>query len=197
MSDYFKSREKLVQGRDWRGSITVSIDDEEYEWTVRQLSDDEYFDVISDLDTSSIKEYREEIDEDAIEEYHELTDKDEDELSEDERERLRELRDEIEDSNILNEIDEDTFNALRRAGKYGVTPDEEDIDHVMGLAISEVESLFGVDVNRDAGFTRDDAYELVKEDMKRNLEQATDFVSFEVGLEVLNATMGTEEDEGN
>jgi len=208
-SDYFESRKKLVQGNNWRGEITIEIDGDEYNWTVRQMEDDEYFDVISDIDRDAIQEFRDEVDEDKLEEYRELQDErkelrnkrdgDDDNLTDDEQERLDEvdervgeLREELEDADILDRIDQETFEAIRRAGRYGVVPGEDDVDYVMGLTFDRQEELFGRKIQ-----SRDEAETAIKDDMTQVLENATDFVSFEVGLQVLQKTMQPEEDEGN
>lgn len=206
MSDYFDSRKKLVQGNEWRGTITVNIDDNEYEWTARQLKDDEYFDVINDIDRESIQQFRDEVDEDKLEEFRELQDKDE--RTDEEEERYEELRDEIEDSNILDRIDDETFNAVRRAGMYGVVPSDDDLDEVMNMTfdrqtdifkgiVDKVPEIYDEDSRKVVIQSRDDARKAVKEDMKERLRNATNFVSFEVGMQVLSVTMDTEESEGN
>jgi len=199
--DYFRSREKLVKGNEWRGEITVTIDDEDYQWTVRQLEDDEYYDVIADIDRKGLRQFREEVDQDRLDRYRELRDKkndleEDEELSDEEQEELEELRDEFEDMSILDRIDKRTFNAVRRAGRYGVVPSEEDVNYVMNeLTKKEIGEMFGVTI--EGALTPDDVYDILKEDMKERLKSSTDFVSFEVGLQVLNSTMEVEEDEGN
>jgi hypothetical protein len=204
MSEYFKSREKLIQGNNWRGTIDVEIDDESYEWTVRQISDDEYFDVISDIDRDSLSQFRDDIDEDKLEEFRELRDRDD--LDDDEQERHDELREELEDTDILDRIDDDTFNAIRRAGMYGVVPSEDEVNHVMSLTFEEQDRLFSEhkdkvpEIVHDGNVriqSRDVGEKVVKEDIKERLRNATDFLSFEVGMQVLKKTMDTEESEGN
>lgn len=195
MTDYFESRKKLVQGENWRGEITVTVDGDEYSWTSRQLNDEEFFEVISDIDRDAIGEYRDEIDQDKLQEYRELQDVED--PDEDEQERLEELRNELEDesTDILDAIDEDTFNALQRAGIYGAVPSEEDVSYLINnFSLAEVNDQFDTDLEK---LDRDTAYDVLKEDIKERLRNATRFVSFEVGLQILSNTLDTEEGEGN
>ena len=139
MSDLFEVREKTERGAQWRGTISVTIDDEQKELTVRQLRDPEFWEVMSSIDTDEFENLQTELPEETMDEYEELQNKDS--LTEDERERLDDLQEEVEnaDVNIFDVLSRDTYEGLKQAAKYGVEPDEADVQTALTQHVNEIE----------------------------------------------------------
>jgi MFS superfamily sulfate permease-like transporter len=189
MSDLFEIREKVEEGASWRGNIQVNIDGDSKDLTVRQLRDPEFWDVMSDIDTTELENMQDDLPEDAIEEFNELQTADE--LTDEEEERLEELQEEIEDEesfNLFDTVSESTYEGIQKAAKYGVEPDEQDIQHVLTTKTEEIREKYG-------GSSRDDARDYVNDHViGPMIDRSTDFVSFAIGIRVFQATL---DDAGN
>lgn len=190
MSDLHSVREKVSEGADWRGTISVEIDGEEYDLTVRQLRDPEFYEVMSMVDRSELQEMQEELPDDKMDEYQELQSMEE--RSEEEEERMEELQSELEnsDADFFTVLSEDTFEGIRQAAKYAVVPDEEDLQEVFQNRARAVEQEYGVKVQ-----TPEDVRPAVEDEIESMLDESTDFVSFVIGMKALLESVG--EDEGN
>lgn len=184
MSDLFELRQKVEEGAQWRGSITVMVDDESYDLTVRQLRDPEFWEVMSQIDEDEIEELQDQLPEDKMEELREL--RDADDLSDEEETKLQALQDEIEeqDINLFDTISMETFNGLRQAAKYGIEPDARDIQRILTEHGAEVEDMYG-------RATEDEARRWYKEHQFPDLiDKCTNFVSFTLGIQVLGEAIG-------
>jgi hypothetical protein len=113
-----------------------------------------------------------------------------DDLTEDERERLEELQQEVEENglNLFDSISKETFDGIKQCAKYGVEPDTEDIRDALTRFTDDIESQYG-------GTSQDDARQYLNDHViAPMIEQSTDFTSFAIGVRVLSETL---EDEGN
>jgi hypothetical protein len=184
MSDLFEARAKTEQGAEWRGSINVSIDDEQHNLTVRQLRDPEQWEVMAKVDTDELEALQSELPEDKMEEYRELTEKDN--LDDEEEQRLENLQAEVEDSdlNLFDALSFETYEGLKQAAKYGVEPDESDVRRALKQHTGDIEDAYGGTRNEDAKQYLNDT---VIEPM---IERSTDFTSFAIGVKVLGETLG-------
>lgn len=189
MSDLFEAREKTEKGASWRGSINVSIDGEQHDLTVRQLRDPEFWEVMSQVNTDELEELQADLPEEKMEEFRELQNKG-DELTDDEADRLDELQREVEeeDINLFEVLSFETYRGLQTAAKYGVEPDEDDIQYAMTNHADEIESDYG-------GLSRKNAVDYCNDHVIAPLiERSTDFTSFAMGVKCLGETLG---DSGN
>jgi len=189
MSGFSKAKAKLKEGSDWRGEITVDIDDEPVTLCVRQLTDPQMEEVMALFDRDEIEELRSQYPDDVRDELDDLRDKED--LTDEEEERRSELQSQMEDADvdIFGVLSEDTFEAVRLAAIYGVEPDDEDMAEAMRERAHEIEKEHGIQVKEPS-----DTHDALKAEWQDILYQATDFVSFEAGMEVLMATV---DDEGN
>lgn len=192
MSDLFELRQKVEEGAKWRGSINVVIDDDSYELNVRQLRDPEFWEVMSQVDEDEIEDLQnklsEELGEEKMEELQELRDKED--LTDDEEEKLQAMQTEMEnqDINLFDTISLDTFNGLRQAAKYGVEPDQQDIQRILTQHGAEVDEMYG-------RATEDEARRWYNEnELPALIDRCTNFVSFTIGIQVLGEAIG---DTGN
>lgn len=188
MSDLFEVREKTEKGADWRGSINVSIDGETKELTVRQLRDPEFWEVMSLIDTEELETLQSDLPEDKMSEFRDLQNKDT--LSDEEADRLEELQNEVEDEdiNLFEILSFDTYQGIKTAAKYGVEPDEGDIQTALTNHAGEINEKYG-------GTSHDDAVEYVNDHIiDPMIEESTNFTSFAIGVKCLGQTLG---DTGN
>jgi len=186
MSDLFEVREKTERGAQWRGTISVTIDDEQKELTVRQLRDTEFWEVMSSIDTDELENLQTELPEETMDEYEELQNKDS--LTDDERERLDNLQEEVEnaDVNIFDVLSRDTYEGLKQAAKYGVEPDEADVQTALTQHVNEIEDQYG-------GTSHEDARQYVQDHViEPMVERSTDFTSFAIGIRALGETLDSE-----
>lgn len=189
MSDLGAVKQKLKEGREWRGTINVEIDDEELSLTVRQLVDPELEEVLGLIDRDELKDLRSDYPDDLMDELKELQRADD--LDEEESERLSELQEEMEDYDVdmFNVLSQDTFKGIRKAAIYGVEPSDEDLREALAERAHEIEREYGVQVREP-----EDVKPALQEEWEENVKNATDFLSFQIGMQVLVETVG---DEGN
>jgi len=189
MSDLATAKQKIKSGADWRGTVTLDIDGKTVELCVRQLRDVELEEVMGLIDRDELEELRDEYPDGVREKLDELQDKDG--LTDEEEARVSELQTQIEDVDVdvFSVLSDSTFEGVRKAAVYGVEPDEEDMATAMRERAHEIEKEHGIQVKEPS-----DTHDALKAEWQDILYQATDFVSFEAGMEVLMATV---DDEGN
>lgn len=189
MSDLHTVNQKVAEGADWRGTIHVTIDDEEHELTVRQLRDPEFHEVMSLIDRDELQELRDGLPEETMTEYRDLQRKEE--LDDEERERFEELEAELQDSsiNIFDVLSRETFEGIQRCAKYAIEPDEEDKRRAFTERAAEIEKEYGIKVQ-----TPEDVEEALQDDIDAMIENATNFTSVTIGIQALVQSVG--EDEG-
>lgn len=188
MSDLFEVRQKTEEGAEWRGDINVALDGEQKTLTVRQLRDPEFWEVMSKIDTDELEELQSNLPEDKMEEFRELQNADD--LAEDEQERLEELQAEMEeqDINLFEELSYDTYQGIKTAAKYGVEPDESDIQRLLTEHTDEIAEKYG-------GTSHDHAIDYANDHIiEPMIERSTNFTSFAIGIKALGETLG---DAGN
>lgn len=188
MSDLFEVREKVEKGANQRSEINVEFDGDVHSLTVRQLVDTEFWEVMTDIDTDELDSLQTDLPEEKMEEFRDLQTKDS--LDEDEEERLEELQNEVEteDINIFEKLSTSTYNGIKNAAKYGVEPDESDIQKALAEHAAEVEEQYG-------DLTHDSARKYVNDHVIHPMiENSTNFVSFAIGVRALGETLG---DAGN
>lgn len=191
MSDLFKARKKTEEGTDWRGTINVTMDDEQMELTVRQMNDTEYWDVMSLIDTDELRELQDSLPEEKMEQFQELRDKDD--LDEDEEAKLETLQDELENSEVsmFDALSKDTFLGIKQAAKYGWEPDENDCREALIEHGGEIEEQYGK-------ATTDEARKYLNKNVVHpTVENAQNFSSFAIGIKVLTETVGDRKNSKN
>lgn len=183
MSDLFKARGKTEQGNEWRGSITVSMDGEEIELSVRQLVDTETWDVMGKIDKDELKALETDADTSKLQELRDLEQTDD--LDDDAEQRLTELREEVEDDvNLFEVLSKETFLGIKQAAKYGVEPDSEDVRDALAEHMEDIRSEYG-------GTGHDEAEQYLNDHVVHPMiENSVDFTSFAIGIKVLDETMG-------
>lgn len=184
MSDLFETRQKVEEGAQWRGEITVAIDGDKQELCVRQLRDPEFWEVMSLVDTDELAELQDNLPEDKMEEFNEL--RDADDLSEADEKRLEELQKELEDSdvNMFEVVSTETFQGIRKAAKYGIEPDDKDKREALVEYGDKIKEQYGRATNEEAAeYINDHVIDPM-------IESSTDFTSFTIGIKVLTETIG-------
>lgn len=189
MSDLFQVRQKVEEGANWRGDITIAMDGEQKTLTVRQLRDPEYWEVMSLVNTDEIEELQDNLPEDKMERLKELRDKDED-LTDEEEEVLQNLQNEIEeeDVNMFDIISYETFQGIQQAAKYGTEADPQDVQRVLTEHGGEIAERYGAASDENARKWANDHI------IAPMIDRCTNFTSFTIGVKVLAESIG---DEGN
>jgi hypothetical protein len=186
MSDLFETRQKVEEGANWRGDITISVDGDTQTLSCRQLRDPEFWEVMSDIDTDELEDLQGDLPEDKMSELRDLREKDEGELDEAEQERLESLQDEIEEEDIdlFDTISRETYAGINTAAIYGTEPDQSDIQYALAEHADEINEKYG-------GTSSEEARQWVNDHViKPMFERSTNFVSFSVGIKVLTETIG-------
>lgn len=188
MSDLFETREKVEEGANWRGEISVAIDGDTQELCVRQLRDPEFWEVMSLVDTDELDQLQDALPEDKMEEFADL--RDADDLNEADEERLEKLQEELEEGEVdmFDIISTDTFEGIRKAAKYGVEPDEEDKREALVEMGDEIEDQYGRTTHEEAANYINDQV------IYPMIEKSTNFTSFTIGIKVISESIG---DTGN
>lgn len=184
MSDLFETRQKVEEGAEWRGDITVSVDGETQDLTVRQLRDPEFWNVMSAVDTDELENLQADLPEGKMEELRDLRERDN--LDDEEATRLANLQEEIEEEeiNLFDTISRETYEGIKQAAKYGVEPDSSDIQYALAEHADKINDLYG-------GTSSDEAKQYVNDHIIDPMfERSTNFVSFSVGVKVLTETIG-------
>lgn len=191
MSDLFETREKVEKNTDWRTEITVMMDGEEQELSIRQLVDPEFWEVMANIDTDELQALQEELPSDKMDELRSL--QEQDTLTDDERTRMENLQDEIEqeDVNLFDIISYDTYLGIQQAAIYGVEPDPEDVQYALRNFTDDIDEMYGATSMEQAKEYINDHH------VKPMIKNATDFLSFSIGVRVLTETIGDEENLGN
>lgn len=188
MSDLHSVRQKVEEGANWRGTIRVELDGEEHELTIRQLRDPEFQEVMSLIDREELQELQSDMGDSDLEEYRELQQKED--LDDEERERLEELRGSLQEStgNIFDVLSDDTFDGIRRCAKYCVEPDEEDLREAFVDRAADIEAEYGVKVQ-----TPEDVKPAIQDDIEDMIDRSTNLASFTIGIQALVESIGKEE----
>lgn len=189
MSDLDAATSKTLKGAEWRGTITVPINEESHELTIRQLVDDEFYEISDLIDWDELEAYEEAVPDEIQTEYQDLTEMDDEEMSEDEEARLDELETSLEDEmpRVFDVLSYSTFKGLQTAAKYGVEPDEADMANALKNKAHEIEAEYGVKVS-----TPEDTKVYFQEQIESMIENSTNFTSFVIGMKVLVETAGGE-----
>lgn len=199
MSGWFQAREKIAEGKNWRGTINAPIGDDVHDLTVRQLRDKEWYKVRRGMNTDGLKELREDLDEEKSDRYRELQGKDE--LSDDEKEEMKELEDELASTTqeLFDALDEDTFDAVVFAAKCALEPSEEDAREFLELLPQEKADIIDHLDRDEASRIRDleDAKRVLRQDMKEMVDYMTGFSSFSIGMRAIRESTEVMRDDGD
>lgn len=187
MSNLFETRQKVEESAEWRGSITVAVDDDQQTLSVRQLRDPEFFEVMGLIDTDELESLQNALPEEKMEEYRELQERDD--LDPDEEDRLEALQEQIEnaDVNMFDILSSETFEGIRRAAKYAVEPDGDDKRKALMEFAEEIEERYGRTRDEDAEKYLNETF------IPSMIDRATGFASFTIGIKALTETIGDAE----
>lgn len=199
MSDLFAVDSKVQQGLEWRGTVEVEMDGESLELQHRDLDTEEFshtMDIIGEETFADLQERFGEMDGDAeleldesdLNRIDELQSKDE--LTDEEQAELAEYSDKVGGVDQIMAIvsTPSIVEGCRYAAKLAVVPDDDDIDHVMDMTLTEQEETFG-----ETAKTRQQARKLAKERVKHIVDNARPrqgFTDIVIGLNVVFASTG-------
>jgi hypothetical protein len=132
------------------------------------------------VDMDEVRSLQNDIPEDVMDEYTDL-DPDED------AERIAELEEEIDDVSLFDKLSLETFNGIQQAAKFGVEPDDNDVAYAQENEAKKLVEKYGSPV------TEANAREHIQESViGPMIEDATNFESFAIGMEVITQTTSAE-----
>ena len=172
-----KARQKIQEGKDWRGTANVVLGGDTQELTHRLLTETEFFEVRQSIDLQKLQEYAQEEESEAEKRVKELQQKEE--LSDAEEEELEELSVEVQQkqAEIEEALGENAYQSLMDAGKKALVPSEEDVTEAMNLPVEEQKRIFGRIPNGGKPVFRD----LLKSDMEEMVEEQPYPIKYLIG----------------
>lgn len=187
MSGLSSVKQKVKEGAEWRGQITIDVQGSEEELTIRQLRDPEFEEVMGLIDRDELSDLREAYPSEAMERLEELQSLDE--LTDEQSEELEDVQQQIQDHdvNVFDYLSSSTFEGIRKAAIYGIEPDDEDKREALRDRAHDIEREYGVKVE-----TPEDTVVALQDDIEMMVRESTNFLSFRMGMKVLTETVGEE-----
>lgn len=191
MSEWASLKTKIQDADNWRGECNVPIEDETFTVKIRMLTESERQGLLPRINMSALAEHRENEQSDAEEVIENLQDKDE--LTDAEEARLQEAQLDLAEQrgDLIEALGEETFAAIREAGRLGITPDAEDVTQVLDEHPQESRERFEhIDGVEDVPQDREEAREAIRAEMNHWLERSPYPIQFTVGQRVLRESQG-------
>jgi|APHM01.1.fsa_nt_gi hypothetical protein len=123
---------KIEDGVDWRGTVSIDMDDTTVDYTHRMLNESELFRVREAIDTSEVQNTDDDgINEEARDRLIELQQKDN--LTDEERDEMRELGQELagDEDSLSEALGEDGMYLIMEMGQNAIKPSEEYVEWVL------------------------------------------------------------------
>lgn len=140
--DLLRADEKIEQGIEWQDTMTIPVAGENIEFGFSLLDERVRQQVQNELPIDEFRKYKQDGMSDEQERLMELQRKDE--LSEDEREELLDLAEEVNpEEEGRNKLGEDAVDALMDAGKEALEPTEGDIQDIIAAEPDVQKRIFG------------------------------------------------------
>ncbi len=140
--DFLKADEKIEEGTDWQDTLKIPIAGEKLEFGFTLLDETVNQRVQSTLPLDEFRDYRKGGMSDEQKRLMELQRKDE--LSDEEREELIELSEEVNpEEEGRDKLDDEADDELMDAGVHAIEPTEGDVQDAMSLSPDRQEEMFG------------------------------------------------------
>lgn len=194
MSDWTQSdlKQRSIAATEYRDYANIPVGDDTYELPYRLLDQEEQLEVQAKIEMSSIAEAEGSLDvseetERAEERVQELQSKDD--LTESEKDELREAQTTLAKNRgeLLDAMGKDTLMAFYEAGRSAISPDKEDVDHVMDNPIeakSRFDDIDGAPTPDNGEYTRERARRALRKEMLAILDPSPFMVYFTLGQQV-------------
>jgi hypothetical protein len=200
-ADFVRAKRKITEATDWRGDVTVAVGDESLTFHHRLLTETEFIRVQQALDTQAAMESGKNQGSDGLtgdgmgeteaqERLLELQSKEE--LTESEREELKELNAEVagQTAQIKEALGQEGFDLMMEMGREVIEPSDEDVRAVydlLGEEPAEAMEMLGLDKVPQA-YGVEDVRGWVREELRSMIEDQPYPIKLNVGLQ---ATMET------
>lgn len=181
--DYLQARNKINQATQWTGTTTISLGSGTHDFGYRLLHESETTEIQNTLPLDELSDYEEGENTDAHERMMELQRK-EGELTDEEEEELRELTDEVDTGDLEEKFGEEGFAALRDAGEKAIKPTQADVSDIINADPNVQQQVLGT-----MEFTRNEAEDLLREDMKETISNQPFPIKMNIGLEAFFETI--------
>lgn len=190
--DFVKANKKITKAKEWRGTVNVSMGEDTLTFAHRLLGENEFLDVQQKLDLSELDADPEEPNEnvgqtEAQERLLELQQKEE--LTDEEKEELRGLTDEVagETEEIEKALGDEGYSLLTKLGRDTIEPTQEDIDYFYDNPTelhqyTEIEKLPDV-------LTKGRIEEILRNELQKMVTNQPYPVKLNVGMQSFSETM--------
>jgi len=199
MSDWTESpelRRRLTSGSDYRDTKNVPVGEDTFEIPYRLLEAEEQLKLQARIDMASLAEAANDADDESSELVQEAEEtvqelQDKDELTDEEEQQLRDAQTTLVQNKgeLLDAMGEETLMAFHDAGKWAITPDDEDVTNVMEATTAQNQSRFEDVPNAPTPssgsvFDRDDAQRALEAEMQYLIDASPFLIYFTVGQSV-------------
>lgn len=186
--DYLVARQKLEQGRKWRGEVNVPLGDTTVTLKHRLLNEEELADLKLAMPDTDPDE--DEFDDPELQEKQErlLELQSKNELSDEEEEELEELHRYVSArmDNVEDDLGEEAMELLMEYGADVLRPSEEDVQDLLDAPLEVQRKVMG-DVPQT--LTKRKAREHLIEDMKEQVKNQPYPVKMQVGIQAMQETI--------
>lgn len=193
-----KARNKITEGKEWRGSVPVPLGGETIDIGHRLLTESEFFRVKEAIDLAELSQYEDEAMDGEMERLQELQAKDDEELSSAEQEELEELSTKlaVKQSELQDKLGDDVYKELLWAGRKAIHPTDEDVQEFMNDLEWQKDLNDGDPIE---GTTRRRFEQVLKADMQQMVDEQPYPVKYMVGQAAFKESMqllGNDESSG-
>lgn len=185
--DFLRADEKIQQGTDWQGEVTIPVAGEEMTFGFTLLDERVNQRVQSTLPLEEFRDYQKGGMSEEQERLLELQRKND--LTDAEQEELIELAQEVNpEEEGRDTLGDDAVDALMDAGKHAIEPTDGDVEDVMGLSPNEQEALFGdVPEGGEPAFR-----DRLREYMRTRIEEQPFPIKFIIGQQAFMETVAVQ-----
>lgn len=186
--DFLRADEKIERGTSWSDTMQIAIAGEKMEFGFTLLDERVRQRVQSTLPLDEFRDYQKGGMSDEQKELMELQRKDE--LSEEERERLIELAQEVNpEEEGKDTLGNDAVEALMDAGKHAIEPTEDDVTDVINAEPQTHEKIFGEIPDH---LDKEVAREGLREYMREQVEEQPFPIKFTLGQRAFMETVAVQ-----
>jgi len=187
-----RAKEKIADGTDWRGSVTITLDGEAVDFCHRLLNETELMRVRNAIDMDALTDGGGDDGNvgqtEAQERLLELQQKGE--LTDDEETELRELAQEVagETDEIEDALGEDGYYLLMEMGQNAIEPSEEYVEWVFEQSPSTVREHTGVE-SVPSTLTKEWIRDRLRSELRDDLDGQPYPIKIQIGMQALAETM--------
>jgi len=194
--DFVRAKRKINEAKNWQGDVSVSVGTETLTFKHRLLTESEFLELQRELDKDALSDDDDVApadmgETDAQERLLEL--QEQEDLSEDEQQELRELTQEVagQTDRIERALGEDGYDLLMQMGKDVIQPSQADVDYVFDMITDEpTEALrmMGMD-SLPENMTKGDVEDRLQAELRGMIDGQPYPIKLNVGMQAMAETI--------